>query len=168
MSPALAIASPLTAGYTPSAGLSLSPSSFVSSRHALITATESPPWAVPGPPADFDGAQWAPWLFGTSLKPPPGPELQMGATAAPASKPATPPPTPAPVAAAPSPSPPSAPAAPPGMVKVTLKTPDGDIQIDCPTDAYLLDHVDELVDENEALADLPYACRAGNAPILPT
>jgi len=45
---------------------------------------------------------------------------------------------------------------------VTLITPNGEIKIDCPQDAYLLDYVDEIVDENEALADLPYACRAGS------
>ena len=45
---------------------------------------------------------------------------------------------------------------------MTLKTPDGEIKFDCPPDVYMLDHTDELAEENEALADLPYACRAGS------
>lgn len=43
---------------------------------------------------------------------------------------------------------------------MTLKTPDGDLTLECPPNAYLLDHIDEL--EDDAYADLPYACRAGS------
>ena len=36
------------------------------------------------------------------------------------------------------------------------------LQFECPPDTYILDHTDELAEENEAFAELPYACRAGS------
>ena len=150
-------------------------------------------WTVPGPPKNFDGAQWAPWEFGTTMKPAPDPSLRVESglaypvsprlsksapanniveapvavpakeelVAAVAAAPAAA--APAVAAAAPAPAP-AAPAAAPGTFKVTLQTPEGDLTLDCPPNVYLLDHTDELAEEegNEAFADLPYACRAGS------
>lgn len=40
--------------------------------------------------------------------------------------------------------------------KVTLKTPDGPVEMECPDDVYLLDYFEEKG------IDLPYSCRAGS------
>ncbi|KAK9059594.1 hypothetical protein SSX86_020298 [Deinandra increscens subsp. villosa] len=41
--------------------------------------------------------------------------------------------------------------------KVTLITPEGKKEFECPSDSYILDHGEE-----EAGVDLPYSCRAGS------
>jgi ferredoxin len=68
------------------------------------------------------------------------------------------------VAAPTAPAAPAAPAsaAPAGMYTLKLQMPDGETSFHIPPDSYILDHVDEIIDENEALGDLPYACRAGS------
>ena len=47
---------------------------------------------------------------------------------------------------------------------VTMNSPDGATlgSFECPPDMYMLDAVDELEPLPDALADLPYACRAGS------
>jgi ferredoxin len=115
------------------------------------------PFPIPDPPANFDGAQWAPQVF------PPFPiNVAPAATAVKEILEET-----APVAAVATVVEPAAPpaAAPPAADKdtftVTLKTPGGDKAFECPPDMYLLDQVEEL-DNADDFADLPYACRAGS------
>ena len=163
------------------------------SRLAVMAAPGQGSWTVAGPPKNFDGAQWAPWEFGTTMKPAPDPSLRVESTLAYPTSPRLSKSAPAnniieapvavpakeeavvvaaavaaaaPAVAAPEPAPaaptPATPAAAPGTFKVTMKTPDGDLQCDVPPNVYLLDHTDELAEENEAFAELPYACRAGS------
>ena len=60
------------------------------------------------------------------------------------------------------PAAPVASSAPVGTFTVTMQTPEGDLVAHVPPDVYLLDHTDELAEENDAFAELPYACRAGS------
>ena len=115
---------------------------------------------VPGPPADFDGAQWAPHVF-------PGFKINVPKTTVAAVKELldeTPKVAAAPVEEA---APAAAPAAPADPNKktftVTLKNPDGDqiVEYDPASDMSLLDYLEEL-DNADDYADLPYACRAGS------
>lgn len=135
-------------------GRTLSAVQDPTTRFSVMSVQEGPPWPVPGPPPSFAGAQWAPWVFGTALSPPPGPELRATSTLKESVTQVVTAGQAAPVASA----------TPPGFFKVTLKTPTGEVQFDCPPDAYILDHVDEIIGDNEALAaaQLPYACRAGS------
>ena len=51
----------------------------------------------------------------------------------------------------------------PGNFAVTLKTPSGDLNFEIAPDTYILDQTDELAEENDAFAELPYACRASTS-----
>jgi 2Fe-2S type ferredoxin len=115
------------------------------------------PFPLPDPPADFAGAQWAPHVFQPFEINIPAPDVSAAAAEIKAVLEAE-------ADAAPSPAAP-APASvdvPSGHFAVTLKSPDGDLSFAIPPDTYLLDHTDELAEEDEAYANLPYACRAGS------
>ena len=139
-----------------STGALLAPSAVPRAGGIHMTASKGP-FTLPQPPANFDGAQWAPTCF------PPFPINVKPAAAAikeilKEEEAAT-------SAAAPAEAaPPAAPADPnKSTFTVTLKTPDGDkaFEYDPASDMYILDFVDEL-DNAEDFGDLPYACRAGS------
>ena len=123
-------------------------------------AREKGPFKVPGPPANFAGAQWAPHVFlpfPINVKPAAAAvkeilkQEERPAAAAPSA--------PAPAAGAP---PVARTAAGKSTFTVLLKTPDGDksFEYDPASENYILDAVDELANADE-FANLPYACRAG-------
>ena len=141
-------------GFDAGARLPLAPQ-----RSAVVMSSSRGPFPLPEPPAGFDGAQWAPHCFPPFEISIPTPAVSEAAASLKeeiASLPAEPSavsPAAAPPAKAPT-------ATTPGNFAVTLKTPDGDLSFEIAPDTYILDHTDELAEDNPAFEDLPYACRA--------